>query len=427
MLNEMIQHTKYKDFELMPLFHKKFKWLFTLDDLIKGFNVTSLQLQNIIDEHKDILKENIHFIKKESLENKSTENIIYWTKKGIIKLAFFIDTLNSIDFVEFLDELKPPKLDQLDTKNLISIYKAIEKKMMTMATDENQNIDSEQLETMMNTFNKLVHTHNNLMVLEQQHENGSNTQTKSSNNKPLLMDMQEKGYKIADKTAGMAHKFATDTMDTAYKFASKTEDDAFNFASQTENDAFNFTQDTRDAAYNFTMKTEDDAFKFTSKMADDAYHFADKMAENAYHFASKGMDYGYMFTTQGEELGPMADRILWMASEIGLMADRIGEMADRIVHTEHLIINMSFNILNFGLLIDGTIKTISEAGLNALAIAFDREAPKLESSTKHLDLISQNVQTILQQQHEYDMKVLEQQKELRSKTLSALDYIKYDY
>jgi len=59
MLNEMIQHTKYKDFELMPLFHKKFKWLFTLDDLIKGFNVTSLQLQNIIDEHKDILKENI--------------------------------------------------------------------------------------------------------------------------------------------------------------------------------------------------------------------------------------------------------------------------------------------------------------------------------------------------------------------------------
>jgi len=118
---------------------------------------------------------------------------------------------------------------------------------------------------------------------------------------------------------------------------------------------------------------------------------------------------------------------LRLSDDIGVMADRIGEMADRIVHTEHLIINMSVNILNFGLLIDSTIKTIAEAGLNAFAVSLDQEAPKLESSNKNLDIISQNVQLILKQQHEYDLAVLENQLKLREKTLSALDYIKYEY
>ena len=134
-----------------------------------------------------------------------------------------------------------------------------------------------------------------------------------------------------------------------------------------------------------------------------------------------------MFASQGEELGPMANRVLWMASEIGLMSDRIGEMSDRIVHTEHLIINMSVMILNFGLLIDGIIKTIAEAGLNALGMTFDKEVPQLSSSSAHISAISKNTELILTQQHEYDLKVLENQKELRKITISALDKLSLEY
>jgi len=392
------QEIDYKTTQLAPFFSTKHQWLFAKKDIISAFNATLLQLDNIIKENKQVFEENKHFI--------TQDNEQLWTKKGIIKLAFFLGTTDAIDFIEFIDSLKSPKTQSIDTQTLSSIYKEIEKKMLTMVQDDNTQTSSEDMNNMMKTFNQLILAHQDLV---------KNENISRYSNEPLNNNFQN-AYNIADKTSSMAHQFATDTMNTASAFATKTEDDAFNFTSKTENDA-----------YNFASKTEDDAFKFTSKMADDAYKFTDKMAENAYKFADKGMDYGYMFASQGEELGPMADRILWMASEIGLMSDRIGEMADRIVHTEHLIINMSVNILNFGLLIDSTIKTIAEAGLNAFAVSLDQEAPKLESSNKNLDIIAQNVQLILKQQHEYDLAVLENQLKLREKTLSALDYIKYEY
>ncbi len=399
----------FNGFDLYPVNDQEKGLLFSGKDVQKGLDITESELSDTYTEHTKHFKEGKHFILNALQEQ-------YWTKQGIVKLAFFIDSDIAFSFVDLLEETSVPQIEEVDTDNIIRIYKSVEEKFVSFADEisERDDVDLDELKKFIETFNMFVHTQKQLLPESTPPIPATllNAPPAGSKKSGIMNAI----YNIANKTGGDAMKFASETRDSAQEFAS-----------QTEHDAFTFTQDTRDTAYNFASKTEDDAFKFATKMEDDAYNFVTKMADDAYHFASKGMDYGYMFTTQGEELGPMADRILWMASEIGLMADRIGEMSDRIVHTEHLIINMSINILNFGLLIDGTIKTISEAGLNALGMVFDKEVPQLRSTDKHIELISQNIQTILQHQHEYDMKVLDNQKVLRETTISALDKINNDY
>ena len=389
---------------------------FFLDDenLKNIFNLGSDKLKQILEVNESRLSSPKEYFFDEN-DNR------FWSKLGIIKIGFFTQHDDNLGFIDFLETIKledaaPKEQNTLSNKNLVDIYKTLENKFIDFSKkiEDESNVDVDELKRFIETFNLFVKTRVELLP----NEAIPVPTTLLTNNGAHKKDG------VFKNLLNLASKTGSDTMD----FASKTRDKAYDFGSQAEQDAFNFTQDTRDRAYDFTSKTEDDAFKFATKMEDDAYKFVSKMADDAYHFASDGMNYGYMFASQGEELGPMANRVLWMASEIGLMADRIGEMSDRIVHTEHLIMNMSVMILNFGLLIDGTIKTIAEAGLNAIGVVYDKEnMPELKSSTKHLEMISRNVEIILTQQHEYDLKVLENQKELRKITISALDKISLEY
>lgn len=402
------------DGKAIKLFTNDTNELFLDDgDVQSGFHISADELNKIINKNQDRFKEKKDYILDEKAKR-------FWSKLGIVKLGFFNNNESGVEFIDFLEtiNLVEPnnKTESLISKdNLISIYRTLEEKFVDFSKkiEKEDDVDIDELKHFIETFNLFVKTRADILPHERMPVPTS-----------LLNNTNNKKGGIFKNLFNIASKTGSDAMD----FASKTRDQAYMFGSQTEKDAFTFTQDTRDRAHDFATKTEDDAFTFATKMEDDAYKFVSKMADDAYHFASDGMNYGYMFASQGEELGPMADRVLWMASEIGLMADRIGEMSDRIVHTEHLIINMSVMILNFGLLIDGTIKTIAESGLNALAMVFEKsEIPALKSSSQHIELIGKNIELILTQQHEYDLKVLENQKDLREITISALDKISLEY
>jgi hypothetical protein len=383
------------------------------EDVQSGFHVSADEFKKIIDKNRDRFKENKDYILDEEKKR-------FWSKLGIVKLGFFNNNESGVEFIDFLETINlvetNNKAENLISKdNLISIYKTLENKFVDFSKkiEKEGDVDIDELKHFIETFNLFVKTRADILPHERPPVPTA-----------LLSNSNNKKGGILKSLFSIASKTGSDAMD----FASQTRDQAYMFGSQTEKDAFTFTQDTRDRAHEFATKTEDDAFTFATKMEDDAFKFVSKMADDAYHFASDGMNYGYMFASQGEELGPMANRVLWMASEIGLMSDRIGEMSDRIVHTEHLIINMSVMILNFGLLIDGTIKTIAESGLHALAMVFDKsEVPELKSSSRHIELIGKNVELILTQQHEYDLRVLENQKDLREITISALDKISLEY
>lgn len=194
---------------------------------------------------------------------------------------------------------------------------------------------------------------------------------------------------------------------------------------EAENSAYSFAKELASVSYSFTESTESDAVEFATHLADLAYAFVMDIEEDAYQFALQGMEYGYLFASRGEEVGVMADRILWMAVQIGVMADRIGEMADRIVYTEQLIVYTEILILDFGLLIYGFGSFITNIILSGMALILDREWYSYESDTMILEMINSNVKQMLENMHTYSLQVLEHQNELRDSTLEALDILPF--
>ena len=187
-----------------------------------------------------------------------------------------------------------------------------------------------------------------------------------------------------------------------------------------EEDAVGFASELADFLYEFTVQTEGDASEFATYLAGLAYAFTMDIESDAFDFAMQGMEYGYLFASQGEDVGVMADRILWMAVQIGLMADRIGEMGDRIVYTEQLIVYTEILILDFGILIYGVIKQITNLILTSLALILDREWYSPESEDLILDTIGSNVNQMLGNMNEYSLAVLDNQSVLRQLTLDSL-------
>lgn len=187
------------------------------------------------------------------------------------------------------------------------------------------------------------------------------------------------------------------------------------------------TSTSNNPAYQFASDTATQAAIFTTHMADLAYLFTTKIEEDAYQFAMQGMEYGYLFASRGEEVGLMADRILWMAVQIGVMADRIGEMADRIVYTEQLIVYTEMLILDFGLLIYGGMKQISNLMLMGMAIVFDRQWYTPTANDQIVTVISEMTKQMLENMKEYENTVLSNQVTLRETTLKALNWIQGAY
>lgn len=156
-----------------------------------------------------------------------------------------------------------------------------------------------------------------------------------------------------------------------------------------------------------------------------AAQFANHGMDLGFVFAYHGLDLGYEFAAKGEAVGPMANRVLFMAVQIGVMADRIGEMADRILfmankigefgdkilYESQLIVYTEQLIINESVLIENTIKQLSEMVLDLAAILSGNdtyfEYKKTRSTGEEVyTLIYDNMNTMLKNMHEYSLAML---------------------
>jgi len=254
-------------------------------------------------------------------------------------------------------------------------------------------------------------------------------------------DLQYEGFKLGSDAADFSALFGSDTLpqDADFTtFMSKLEtllqdnasfSDIFALISgissrfETRTDNVTTTADSEESAFNIASSMSNNAYDFGVHMANLAYNFTMKIEGDTYNFAMQGMEYGYLFASQGEDVGIMADRILWMAVQIGQMADRIGEMADRIVYTESLIVYTEMLILDFGLLIYGGMKMITNFMLSGMAIVLDREWYENDSKDQIVALIGKNMSHMMRNMQRYSIAVIRNQDDLREVTLSALDWV----
>jgi hypothetical protein len=165
-----------------------------------------------------------------------------------------------------------------------------------------------------------------------------------------------------------------------------------------------------------------------------AAQFVNHGMDLGFVFASHGMDLGYEFAAKGEAVGPMANRVLFMAVQIGVMADRIGEMSDRILamadkigefgdkilYESQLIVYTEQLIINESVLVENTVKMLSEMLLDLAAIVvkndayFEYKKATLEHSHDVHEHIYGNMNLMLQNMHEFSLAMLKKEENDRN-------------
>lgn len=103
--------------EIIP--HEKFEFLMSTNEVAKGFGVAGNTIRTHKLEHKDELIEGKHFIAsvgKTDLGCKSESYIpnkqILWTKRGIVRLGFFIKSERAKLFRDWAEDLVVNKIDE---------------------------------------------------------------------------------------------------------------------------------------------------------------------------------------------------------------------------------------------------------------------------------------------------------------------------
>jgi len=237
---------------------------------------------------------------------------------------------------------------------------------------------------------------------------------------------------VTDNSSGLLVNRTELTEQLGYQESSIVVRTATPASSSTEADEiYEFAQELASVETSINPNTATPSLSLTEQLAKYAFDFTMDIEDDAYNFAMQGMEYGYLFASRGEEVGVMADRILWMAVQIGVMADRIGEMADRIVYVSQLIVYTEILILDFGILIYGVIKQISNSMLMALALILDREwygdvaIEQASSEDVVLSTIGANVTQMLSNMNEYSQAVIDNQRVLRESTQSAINTIDF--
>ncbi len=93
-----------------------FEFLMTNDEVAKGYGTNSNTIIKTKSRHSDELIENKHFIFMESDTNGGKQQKLFWTKRGVVRLGFFIKSERAKKFRDWAEDLVINKLSQTPEK-----------------------------------------------------------------------------------------------------------------------------------------------------------------------------------------------------------------------------------------------------------------------------------------------------------------------
>lgn len=86
----------------------KFEFLITTNEAAKGFGINPSSLRSQKHDHRDELIEGKHFITSVGISNAGCN----WTKRGIVRLGFFIKSERAKMFRDWAEDLVVNKIDE---------------------------------------------------------------------------------------------------------------------------------------------------------------------------------------------------------------------------------------------------------------------------------------------------------------------------
>ena len=99
---------KYEDLELDVIQSNEHEWLLSTELVAKGYGVSEVAIRSHKTRRPDELCEGKHFVTG-GVANCNADNVkegeqkIYWTKRGVIRLGFFIRSAAAAKFRDFAE------------------------------------------------------------------------------------------------------------------------------------------------------------------------------------------------------------------------------------------------------------------------------------------------------------------------------------
>ena len=102
------------------------EFLLSNKEVALGYGITQSALRSNQNNHKDELIENKHWLRLEVQTNGGKQKVIHWTKKGIVRLGFFIKSKNAKEFRDWAEDyiVNTPTQPQQPTHHQILGYKS---------------------------------------------------------------------------------------------------------------------------------------------------------------------------------------------------------------------------------------------------------------------------------------------------------------
>ncbi len=94
----------FEDTELDLIEDLNNDFLISSKDVAKGYGCSNASIRNHLKNHNQELKEGKHWVKKDVLTTGGMQSITHWTKKGIVRLGFFIKSERAKKFRDWAED-----------------------------------------------------------------------------------------------------------------------------------------------------------------------------------------------------------------------------------------------------------------------------------------------------------------------------------
>ncbi|MCT7576464.1 BRO-N domain-containing protein [Aliarcobacter butzleri] len=117
-------------------------FLISSKDVAKGYGCSSASIRNHLKNHSEELKEGKHWIKKDVQTKGGVQSITHWTKKGIVRLGFFIKSERAKKFRDWAEDYIVNQKSLVETNIQVELSELRQeikdlKKQLILKEDEN--------------------------------------------------------------------------------------------------------------------------------------------------------------------------------------------------------------------------------------------------------------------------------------------------
>lgn len=157
MSERYVTFVEYNDLELHPVADSKHGWLLSVNETCEAFNIDRASIEALRQSHTETLSEGRHYLYTTiSSGGVNTSKIMFWTKKGIIRLAYYLKTDAALAFLDFAEDLNFTSAKEEETQ-IAHFYDEVEdtllQKLELLKADSGSSLEE---------LNKLIYTINNL-------------------------------------------------------------------------------------------------------------------------------------------------------------------------------------------------------------------------------------------------------------------------